>query len=292
MKTNNFVSVRLFGGLGNQIFQYMAGKSLAMDQNRDLHIDSSWLRDGYTHEKSTISEFKFFQPDYEYEKKHRNRLHLYFDRLATVASRKSAVAARKLKIHAPNNPGFEDLSELENGIQLRGYYQSPHYFNKLANSGVISEASFELREPSQEFNSLATQLQGSGYIAIHVRGGDYLQKKSGYIQLTGEYYLNAFNLLDPTFGHLPKWVFTDDENHARKLFCSIPNLIFFDDKTITAAETMVLMSRADAIICANSTFSYWASLISGKTSSIVVPKSWMEKTNQPKDFFLAGWQTI
>ena len=64
MKTNNFVSVRLFGGLGNQIFQYMAGKSLAIDRNCDLHIDSSWLRDGYAHKNSTISEFKFFQPDY------------------------------------------------------------------------------------------------------------------------------------------------------------------------------------------------------------------------------------
>lgn len=292
MKSNNFVSVRLFGGLGNQIFQYMAGKSIAMDQNWDLHIDSSWLRDGYTHEKATISEFKFYQPDYKYEKKHRNRLHLYLDRLATVASRESAFAARILKIHAPSNTGFEDLSELESGIQLRGYYQSPHYYKKLANSGVISEDSFDLVEPSQEFNSLATQLQRSGYIAIHVRGGDYLQNKSGYTQLTREYYLKAFNLLDPTYGHLPVWVFTDDESYARKLFCSIPYLNFFVNKTLTAAETMVLMSRADAIICANSTFSYWAGLISGKTSSIVVPKSWMEKTIQPEDFFLAGWQTI
>ena len=292
MKTNNFVSVRLFGGLGNQIFQYMAGKSLAMDQNCDLHIDSSWLRDGYTHEKSTISEFKFFQPDYNYEKKHRNGLHLYSERLATVASRNSPFVSRLLSIHAPKSAGFVDLSELEIGIQLRGYYQSPHYFKKLANSGVISEASFELLEPSQEFNSLATQLQRSGYIAIHVRGGDYLQNKSGYIQLTGEYYLNAFSLLDTKYGHLPKWVFTDDENHARMLFDSIPNLNFLHNKTLTAAETMILMSRADAIICANSTFSYWASLISGKTSSIVVPRSWMEKTIQPEDFFLAGWQTI
>jgi hypothetical protein len=292
MKSYDFVCVRLFGGLGNQLFQYMAGRSLAIDRNCDLHIDSSWLRDGYTHEKSTISEFKFFLPDYIHEKKHRNLLHLYFERFVTVASRNSAFLARLLRIHAPKSVGFEDLSELNMGTQLRGYYQSPRYFKKLADSGVISEDSFELLEPSQQFDSITVQLQKSGYIAIHVRGGDYLHNNSGYILLTKEYYLNAFSLLNSKYGDLPKWVFTDDEKHARNLFASIPNLNFFDNKAMTAAETMILMSRADAIICANSTFSYWASLISGKTSSIVVPRSWMEKTIQPEDFFPAGWQII
>jgi hypothetical protein len=292
MKTHNFVSVRLFGGLGNQIFQYMAGMSLAVDRECDLHVDSSWLQDGYTHEESTISEFIFFQPDHKYERKHRNLLHLYFDRLATVAARKSAFLARLLGIHAPKSAGFEDLSELEIGTQLRGYYQSPRYFMKLADSGVISEASFELLEPSQEFDSLATQLRKSGYIAIHVRGGDYLHNKAGYIQMTTEYYLDALSLLDSKYNDLPKWVFTDDENHARNLLASIPNLNFIEDKIITAAETLILMSSADAIVCANSTFSYWAALISGKTSSIIAPRSWMEKTNQPVDFFPTGWQII
>jgi hypothetical protein len=292
MKSADFVSVRLFGGLGNQLFQYMAGKSLSIDRNCHLHIDSGWLRDGYSHEKSTISEFKFFLPDQQYEQMHRNLMHLYIDRLSTVFARNSRVVARLLRINAPKSVGFEDLSEIECGTQLRGYYQSPRYFEKLLNSGVISQASFELLQPGKTFKLLASQLETSGYIAIHVRGGDYLNKKSEYVELPLQYYLDALNLLDTKYGHLPKWVFTDDEEHARKLFASVVGLNFIQNESMTAAESMILMSRADAIICANSTFSYWASLINGQTSSIVLPRSWMERTSQPEDFFINGWQVI
>jgi hypothetical protein len=292
MKSDDFVSVRLFGGLGNQIFQYMAGKSLAIDRNCQLHVDSGWLRDGYSHEKSTISEFKFFLPEHQYEQMHRNRIHLYIDRLATVFARNSRVVARLLRINAPKSVGFEDLTEIECGTQLRGYYQSPRYFEKLVNSGVISQASFELLQPSKAFKLLASQLETSGYIAIHVRGGDYLNKKSEYVELPIDYYLDALNLLDTKYGHLPKWVFTDDEDHARKLFASVIGLNFIENESMTAAESMILMSRADAIICANSTFSYWASLINGQASSIVLPRTWMERTSQSEDFFINGWQVI
>ena len=292
MKSNDFVSVRLFGGLGNQIFQYMAGKSLAIDRNCHLHIDSGWLRDGYSHEKSTISDFKFFQPDHHYEQMHRNLIHLYIDRIATVFARNSKVVARLLRINAPKSVGFEDLSEIECGTQLRGYYQSPRYFEKLVDSGVISQASFELLLPSKAFKLLASQLETSGYIAIHVRGGDYLNKKSGYVELPVKYYLDALSLLESKYGHLPKWVFTDDEEHARKLFASVLGLNYIANESMSAAESMILMSKADAIVCANSTFSYWASLINGQSSSIVLPRTWMEKTSQPEDFFMIGWQVI
>ena len=292
MKSNDFVSVRLFGGLGNQIFQYMAGKSLAIDRNCHLHIDSGWLRDGYSHEKSTISDFKFFQPDHHYEQMHRNLIHLYIDRIATVFARNSKVVARLLRINAPKSVGFEDLSEIECGTQLRGYYQSPRYFEKLVDSGVISQASFELLQPSKAFKLLASQLETSGYIAIHVRGGDYLNKKSGYVELPVKYYLDALSLLESKYGHLPKWVFTDDEEHARKLFASVLGLNYITNESMSAAESMILMSKADAIVCANSTFSYWASLINGQSSSIVLPRTWMEKTSQPEDFFMIGWQVI
>jgi hypothetical protein len=292
MKSNNFVSVRLFGGLGNQIFQYMAGKSFAMDRNCNLHIDSGWLRHGYSHEKSTISEFKFFLPDRQYERMHYNKMHLYMNRLATVVARNSKFAAKQLRINAPKSVGFQDFAEIESGTELRGYYQSPRYFEKLVNSGVISEASFELLQPGQAFKSLSAKLQTTGYIAIHVRGGDYLNKKSNYVKLSKDYYLNALGLIETKYGHLPKWVFTDDEEHARKLFASHLGLNFIENKRMTAAESMVLISRADAIISANSTFSYWASLINWHKSTIVIPRNWLKKHNQPEDFFLRSWKVI
>jgi hypothetical protein len=292
MKSDESVSVRLFGGLGNQIFQYMAGKSLAMALSCSLCVDTSWLKSGYSHEKSSIKEFDFYSPDYEYGQAHKNTLHLYSDRLATVAARTSTTLASWLRINAPKNVGYEDLSRLNRGVQLRGYYQSPQYFLKLVELGAISKESFELLHPSVEFKKKSARIPRVGFIAVHVRGGDYLQKNSDYRELGGDYYESALNSFRSEIKDLPKWVFTDDEPHARKVLASIPDLNFLESESLTAAENMILMSKAHGIVGANSTFSYWSSLISRQDSSIIVPKNWVKSKSQPEDFFPAEWRLI
>lgn len=292
MKSDESVSVRLFGGLGNQIFQYMAGKSLAVALSCSLRVDTSWLKSGYSHEKSSIKEFDFYSPDYEYGQAHKNTLHLYSDRLATVAARTSTTLASWLRINAPKSVGYEDLSRLNRGVQLRGYYQSPKYFMKLVELGAVSKESFELLHPSVEFKNEYSKIPRDGFIAVHVRGGDYLQKNSDYRELGSDYYKSALNSFGSEIRSLPKWVFTDDESHARKVLASIPDLNFLESESLTAAENMVLMSKAHGIVGANSTFSYWSSVISRQDSLIIVPKNWMKSKSQPEDFFPLGWRLM
>ena len=112
MEQDKFISVRLFGGLGNQIFQYMAGKWIASERNLLLYVDTSWLQDGYTHSNSSISEFQFYKPDSEFGHKHKNLLHLYSDRLATIAARKIPIIARIGRINAPRSAGYEDFTKV------------------------------------------------------------------------------------------------------------------------------------------------------------------------------------
>jgi len=292
MEQEEFISVRLFGGLGNQIFQYMAGKSLASERNFLLYVDTSWLQDGYTHLNSSVSEFQFYKPDREYGQKHKNPPHLYLERFTTIAAREIPTVANLLKINAPKGAGFEDLTGVKAGVQLRGYYQSPQYFAKLMNSGEISKTSFDLNKPSESFNSIINQAPSQGYLAVHVRGGDYLQKNSAYVQLTSQYFKGAINSVKDTCGNLPIWVFTDDFDYAHKTLYSFSDLHFVNNKSISPAESMILMSLAKGIVCANSTFSYWASVISDSAALIVAPNSWMKAREQPADFFPKGWILI
>jgi len=292
MKSEDFISVRLFGGLGNQIFQYMAGKSLAVDLKCKLHIDNSWLLDGFTHKNSSIADFNFYTPDLEYGRAHRNTAHLYLDRLATIVARNSALVSQMTNINAPRGVGYEEFSKLNLGVQLRGYYQSPDYFMKLLRSGVVKESSFELLQPSKDFSQKFSQIPKDGFIAIHVRGGDYLKKNSNYRELSREYYETALKFFSNEERDLPKWVFTDDESHAKKILTSIPGIKFLENKSMTSAESMFLMSKAKGIVCANSTFSYWASLLSRNTSMIIAPRKWMKQNDQREDFFPNGWQII
>lgn len=292
MEQDEFISVRLFGGLGNQIFQYMAGKLLASERNLLLFVDTSWLQDGYTHLNSNISEFQFYKPDREFGHKHKNPLHLYMDRLVTIAARNIPIVARVGRINAPRNPGYEDFTKVKPGVQLRGYYQSPQYFAWLMKTGEITKSGFDLNKPSESFNSIKNQVPSQGFLAVHVRGGDYLNKNTSYVQLTSEYYKKAISLASETCGSLPVWVFTDDIDYAKQILSSFSDLFYIDGKLTTAAEEMKLMSMAVGIVCANSTFSYWASLISDSASLIVAPNSWIKSHEQPRDFFLKGWKLI
>ena len=81
-------------------------------------------------------------------------------------------------------------------------------------------------------------------------------------------------------------------NHARKLLNNIPDLSFVENSKLTAAENLVLMSMATAIICANSTFSYWAGLISSKSCHKVIPSKWFKNQDLAIDFFPSGWQIL
>jgi len=292
MEKDEFISVRLFGGLGNQIFQYMAGMWLASDRKLPLYVDTSWLQDGYTHSNSSISEFQFYKPDSEFGYKHKNLLHLYSDRLATIAARKIPIIARIGRINAPRSAGYEDFTKVKPGVQLRGYYQAPQYFARLVNSGEITKSSFDLNKPSESFNSLRNQVPSQGFLAVHVRGGDYLKKNSSYVQLTSEYYKKAFSIVSETCGSLPVWVFTDDVDYAKQMLSLFSDLFYVDGKSTTAAEELKLMSMAKGIVCANSTFSYWASVISDSASLIVAPNSWIKAHEQPRDFFPKGWKLI
>jgi hypothetical protein len=292
MEQDKFISVRLFGGLGNQIFQYMAGKLLASERNLLLYVDTSWLQDGYTHLNSNISEFQFYKPDREFGHKHKNPLHLYMDRLATIAARNIPLVARVGRINAPRSTGYENFSKVKPGVQLRGYYQSPQYFAWLMKTGEITKSSFDLNKPSESFNSIKNQVPSQGFLAVHVRGGDYLKENTSYVQLTSEYYKKAISIVSETCGSLPVWVFTDDVDYAKQILSSFSDLFYVGGKLTTAAEEMKLMSMAKGIVCANSTFSYWASVISDSASLIVAPNSWIKAHEQPEDFFPKGWKLI
>lgn len=291
-KKEEVISLRLFGGLGNQIFQYMAGKWLAAYRNLPLHIDNNWLHDGYGHPNSSIFEFGLYKPDLEYGMGHKNFLSLYIDRFATIASRNIPFVADITKINAPKNPFYEDLTRIKSGIHLRGYYQSPQYFYELLNMGYVGKKSFQLIKPSKSFEFIYKELSAQDVLAVHVRAGDYLKKKSPHRNLDSKYYQSAIESATEICGNLPILVFSDDILYAKKKLSGFLNLKFVDGSSITAAENMKLMSMAKGIVSANSTFSYWAGMMSEPKTLVVAPKDWMINSAQPVDFFPKDWILI
>ena len=171
----------------------------------------------------------------------------------------------------------------------------------LQNDGGISRYFKELVTGLSEIGAggiLLTQenensrLAKIGFIAIHVRGGDYRKKGTPYLELNGDYYKVALGLLSELDPKLPKLVFTDDVPIAKEVLSGVTNLDFVNDNLLSAAESLKLMSKASGIVTANSTFSYWAAMISSNQSLVVSPKRWMKNKYHDEDFLPRTWKTI
>jgi hypothetical protein len=292
MKDYEFVVTRLFGGLGNQIFQYMAGKWLATELRCNLKLDVGWVNGGYTHSNSSISDFKMYESVDECEKKNLGSINQYLERTKTVLARKSAIYSQFSKIHAPASPGFSDISKLKPGAQLRGYYQTPRFFSELMEYGAITLEDFGLMHPSQTYFKFESEIPNSGFLAVHVRGGDYLGKNSIYRQLGPDYYQTGLKAIQSEYPNLPIWIFTDDQKFTKSFLFSNTSHTYVDSESLSPAETLKLMSHARAIVCANSTFSYWASMISKSETMVVAPSQWLKTIKQDADFFPKSWTLL
>jgi len=120
-------------------------------------------------------------------------------------------------------------------------------------------------------------------IALHVRRGDYLLggNPSFHGVLTGEYYVAAVQAIRDVLGNLPVIVFTDSPKMVSEeaWVSEISHLDFAPSLGVIEDFTEIAISRA--IICSNSTYSWWASYISN-SDHIILPSKWQVNLELPE----------
>jgi hypothetical protein len=151
-------------------------------------------------------------------------------------------------------------SELEfklGNVALNGYFQSLKYFDDYK-----AEFISKLCLPT-----VKTSILGNKTVAFHIRRGDYLKFSNvHYVCDT-----NHFNKMFETFDDYTINVFTDSPEHVLKEFEQYNfNLI----QTSSELNDLTLMSLHDNIVCSNSSFSWWASILGSEKNKIIVPSRW------------------
>lgn len=284
VKTNSskVVHVRFMGGLGNQLFQYFAGLYLATQSSSRLVLDFRWITKGYGHKNSDIRDF--LQPGFD-EKS--GRIFFLWERIKSKLSKTIPSFGTLLRIHDSYNPGYIRFPVVKDRIELRANYQSPNYYHALARN--IPENFW--RTPAKEMEkSLAGGFSSGKFIAVHVRGGDYL-KSDVYERLDKEYYRAGLKFLSTEFPGLPLVLFTDDLDYAREQLDAEIDYTYFDDGAFRASQILFIISQAKGMVISNSTFAYWAAM-SSNSNHIVAPKKWYREMNVDADFFPANWKII
>ncbi len=297
------IVTKLMGGLGNQMFQYAAAKSISLKNNTELFLDLNFLLDRTPHENFTFRDFdlSIFNATYKIADK---ALTEHF--LGSDNSFKNIAIKVKKKISNKNfyyyhEPFFHfnpDFYQLKDNYYLEGYFQSEKYFSD--NASIIRN-DFIIQHPiSKKTQSLLSEIQAdNNSVCLNVRRGDFVSNplmaaEHGLLGL--DYYHSAVHELMQIEKNITLYIFSDDvEWCANNLKFDVPAI--FIDHTYAGEKFstyLLLMKTCHHFIIPNSTFGWWAAWLGDYSDKIVIaPKNWFkDKSRNTKDVLPALWRKL
>ena len=282
------VITKLYGGLGNQMFQYAAGRALALRNNDILKLDLSWF--GHTG-RNTNRPFKLRVFNIEVMEPSREEV----KRLVPSNWKKAlGLYGHKMYIKEKGFAFDEKVASLSGDVYLDGYWQSERYFKDFEEE---IRSAFTLREGMGSMAIVAADdiKRTSNSVSLHIRRGDYVEdsKTNAYHgTCSPDYYKRAIGYVENSMGEVKLFVFSDDIEWAKEqdLF---KGAVFVSNTDIKDYEELIIMSMCRHNIIANSSFSWWGAWLNGNTNKIVVaPEKWFNVEKDTSDLIPQSWVRI
>jgi hypothetical protein len=231
------------GGLGNQLFQYAFGKAM-MHNGIDVAFDISRFPKGH-HRFYMLDVFDV------------NLKFSHFTGPDVIKDSASSYSFSK---------GYTKL----NGKNFFGYWQHLVYFShllpELRKEIVLKDAC-----KTEEFKKWKAVIDlDMDSVSVHVRRDDYLTSET-IRPLPLVYYYEAIKLVRGNY-----YIFSDDIEWCKDKFsgdCFNGKINFV---SLSYGEDFELMKSCRHHINANSTFSWWASILQGE-NTVVTPDIWVTK---------------
>ena len=290
------VVVQLLGGLGNQMFQYAAGRALAdrwgcslkldlthfdQDPQRTYNLDGLNIRA----EIATTDELRSV-----------NRLsyNSVISKLLSLYPRKGRNVKRYRLFKERKFVFDETLIDQRPPVYLAGYWQSERYFSDFA-AAIRRDFSINFNLDSEARRHLES-IKNTSSISLHVRRGDYVTnpiaaRYHGVCSL--DYYLTAANYIAAQVSEPHFFVFSDDikwvTDNLRLPY--VTTFVNFDNKKHCPIVDMQLMKVCKHHVIANSSFSWWGAWLNPSQHKVVVaPKKWFNHASaDTKDLLPYSW---
>lgn len=284
------------GGLGNQMFQYAAARSLALEKNTWVYLDPSFLHED-SKGKWTQREYELgvFNIQYKYERSGR----ISFLRSLNLNKYMKRLSGSPLwflpyrNFYQPGHKFHPEFFSCPKNTYLHGFFQSEKYFS--AHEAAIRK-DFEFLEPAKDRNAeVLEQVRNSDSISVHVRRGDYvtLAAANAFHGLMGkDYYTEGARIIAEKTGKQHTYFVFSDEPQWAKENLSFPGSTTYIDWNSgrSSFEDLRLMSNCKHHIIANSSFSWWGAWLNpSKEKTVVAPKQWFTDGSAYDDIIPAAW---
>ena len=241
------ITIRLLGGLGNQMFQYAYGLALRA-KGYPVQYSNSALVEG-THREYSLG---------------------YFGSIPMGNPR----GIPRLQ---EGDPQYDQLLSTVDPLTLIGYWQGEKYFEGVEDQ--VREFFKFPRPPGMGyFASKMWLAEQTDSVCLHVRRMDYLELQHFHGVLPIEYYRQALTEI-PYAVNRHVFVISDDPVWCKENFP-------YDFDVITGTtkyEDMQLMAACKHAVIANSSFSWWGAWLGDtqKNRVVVAPAKWFADPSIP-----------
>jgi hypothetical protein len=264
--SDKYVSPRILGRLGNQMFQIATAYSLAFDNKTDVFVS---LNKGI---------YKSIDGESAPPTRYKDNIFRHLKFIDSIENYDTW--NEKTYKYEPIRHNFD------RNLYINGYFQSEKYFKH--NRDLI----LDLYKPTDFIKNYIQEKYGNllkNSVSVHIRRGDRLNF-SNYMPVTSlDYYKNAL-LQFPDIENII--ILTDDKEWTRKVFNDVKfHLIENESDYID----LYIMSMCSNNIIANSTFSWWGAWLNKNNSkTVVAPKQWYNDhvEHDIDDLIPKGWFII
>jgi hypothetical protein len=290
------IVVRLAGGLGNQMFQYAAGRSLAKARNTELKLDiSSYAtqslrsyRLGYLNiceqlaSPEDMAQFGTIAMGRLAHWKRRLRQWVAATANSYVLEERHPLRFDRRIVASPDN------------TLLLGYWQNERYFSAIRET-LNNE--FQPRYALESYSlKVAETIRDTAAVGVHVRRGDYAsnrQTRAIHGLCSPDYYERCGQAMVEQLPQAHFVVFSDDIGWAKRNI-RFPRAVTYvqRDERDRDYEDLHLLSLCRHFILANSTFSWWGVWLANAQDGIVyAPQRWFA-TNKydTSEFIPSQWR--
>ena len=264
------VIVEVKGGLGNQMFQYAAARSLSLQLGANLVVEKKlgFLLDRQYHRKFELAKL----PTQFTSSNLINSLPFFFDRVMSFVRKRfghDGVIWKSEKYLFERNFSYTDLVQKNTTGKrylMSGYFQDPRYFSANKEK-ILSELTPPL--PAEEkYLELAKLSESHNLIALGIRifeesSVPEAHAKDGVTKTIRDFELALSNLLDKVSNPLILVFTTHEFDFLESMNLPKGTIFVNSDRDFThAIDSLWLLSKCQHHIFNNSTFYWWGATLS------------------------------
>ena len=264
------IIVKVWGGVGNQLFQFVFGQYLHYKYGFEVRYDDNSYVSNDSLRKSELLAL-----DHQ----------ILFDN-SCVFSKYRGVRNRLLRLLFQFNQRHHFIAEgglipdlyKENDLYFfQGYWQDYKYYQWLkehvSDFHIASKGMPEILQP------VISQIQGTDEsVSVHVRRGDYFKPENikKYGVCDAKYFGNAFQQIEQSINNPRFFIFSDDLDWVKNNLKLPQHSILIPNYDIEQFLYIELMSLCKHHIISNSSFSWWGAVLNASENGVVVaPSKWV-----------------